>query len=327
MEDLICKYLTKFPDIPTLTLAKLLIKEHPKAFLSVEACRSAIRYRRGNIGERCRKNTAKTKKSTFRPNGTAGFKFEMPESIASPSKDFYMPEGDTLVMADIHIPYHDKRALQVAVDHGRRKKVNNILIAGDGMDFFSISRWDKNPEERNLPKELELCRHFVAYLRERFPEARIIYKIGNHEERWEHYLWAKAPELCGCAFTTFQSIMDFDRWGIETVNGKQKVKFGKHLTAIHGHEIPNGSTPVNFARTLQSKLGVCAIGGHRHTTSEHSHKNADGKYVTCWGLGCLCDMSPDYAIINSWNHGVAIVRLKNDDFEVKNSRIIDWKVR
>ena len=323
-EQVIAEALKEYPNTATMTLARLLYKEHPKLFTSLEACRSAIRYRRGNNGAKHR--NAATDKTHFRKNGEAGFKFEIPQSIANPLKTFQMPQGKTLLLADIHFPYHDDEALACALNHGDSIEPDTIYMNGDCMDFFSISRWDKNPEERNLPRELQLCRQFLAHLRERFPKARIIYKIGNHEERWEKYLWAKCPELCGCEFLSFEKILDFSKWGIEIVQGKQKAKWGTHLTAIHGHEIFGGFSPVNFARTLQTKMGVCTIGAHRHQTSEHGQKNADGDFVRCWGVGCLCDMHPDYATINGWNHGLAEIELYKNDFRVKNRLIMNGEV-
>jgi metallophosphoesterase superfamily enzyme len=325
MDKILAQYLSKYPNMPSMTMAKLAYKEHPAVFKSLEHTRSSIRYRRGNNGNSMRKILVD--KQFSRPNGKAGFRFEVPKSVASPNKNFIMPDGRTLVLADIHVPYHDEDALEVALKYGDKYKPTAILLNGDCMDFFAVSRWDKNPEERSLSQELQSFRQFLAHLRERYRKARIIMKVGNHEERWEKYLWAKAPELCGCEFISLSKILDLDKWGVDLVASKQKIKFGKHLTVIHGHEIPNGSTPVNFARTLQTKMAVCTIGAHRHTTSEHTQKNADGKYITCWGLGCLCDMTPDYAILNSWNHGFATVELKGNDFDVRNMRIINGEAK
>jgi predicted phosphodiesterase len=310
------RYLSKFPKSGSRTLTSLIYKEHPQTFKSWETCYNSVRYYRGEKGKSARECLAK--ESIMKTT-----KFDLPGSSAAPSLSFMMPEGKTLVMSDIHIPYHDETALNVALSYGDKYKPDTILLNGDCIDFFAVSRWEKNPEERNLAKEIQSFRQFIIHLRNRYKKSRIIMKMGNHEDRWANYLWSKAPELCGCDFVSLEAIFDLNKYGVETVKSKQKIKFGKHLTAIHGHEIPNGSTPVNFARTLQTKLGVCTIAGHRHTTSEHTQKNADGVNITCWGLGCLCDMAPDYAIINGWNHGFATVELNKNDFDVHNMRIIN----
>lgn len=317
--------LTKFPDTPTLTLAKKLYASHSEMFINLEACRSALRRLRGNIGNLNRKKLHD--KKHVRENGKAGFSMKLPDSIAKPLKDFKLPSGRTLIMSDIHVPYHDKAALETTLAYGDEYEPDNIILNGDITDFFSISRWDKNPIERDLARELMLARQFLAHLRERYPKTRIIYKLGNHEERWEHYMWHKAPEICGVAEFETRQLLEFSKWGVEEVKGKQRMKAGKSLTIIHGHEMFGSNAPVNFARTLQTNLGVCAIAGHRHQTSEHAFKTADDKNIMCWSLGCLCDMRPDYATLNKWNHGFATMELDRNDFFVDNKRIINGVVR
>ena len=319
-QQVINKALTKFADTPTLTIAKMLYKEHPSMFKSLEVCRSAVRYSRGNMGKVNRKQSSP---KHHREPEKAGFSMSPPKSIAKPFKNFKLPEGKSLVISDVHVPYHDDKALDVCLEYADKYEPDNIVMNGDILDFFSVSRWEKNPEERNLARELQLNRQFLAHLRERYPKSRIIYKMGNHEERWEKYMWTKAPEVCGVADFELYKLLDFAKWGIEEVKGKQKMKAGKNLTLIHGHELFGSNAPVNFARTLQTNLGVCTIAGHRHNTSEHSQKNADNKYVTCWSLGCLCDMAPEYAVINKWTHGFATMELSGNNFHVNNMRIVN----
>ena len=136
----------------------------------------------------------------------------------------------------------------------------------------------------------------------------------------------KAPEISGISDFQIYDLLDFAKYGIEEVGGKQKMKAGKNLTIIHGHEMFNSTAPVNFARTLQTNLGVCAIAGHRHQTSQHAFKTADDKHIHCWSLGCLCDMAPEYAVINRWNHGFATLELHGNTFQVNNLRIIEGNI-
>ena len=48
--------LTKYPNTPSLTLAKKIMTENPSMFTTVEAARSAIRYFRGAVGSKARKH-------------------------------------------------------------------------------------------------------------------------------------------------------------------------------------------------------------------------------------------------------------------------------
>lgn len=54
-----------------------------------------------------------------------------------------------------------------------------------------------------------------------------------------------------------------------------------------------------------------------------------GAEVFCWSTGCLCDLRPEYARINKWNHGFAAVTVHDDgSFDVSNQRVTaDGRVR
>jgi hypothetical protein len=53
-----------------------------------------------------------------------------------------------------------------------------------------------------------------------------------------------------------------------------------------------------------------------------------GRETTCWSTGCLCDLRPEYARINKFNHGFASVQVYGDgQFDVHNFRIANGRVR
>ena len=314
-----------YPDHSIRALASLVYNENPELFISYESARNAIRYRKGKLGAQARAD-AKTKHKDTMTTKQAERSMPMPKSKAKPRKPYKLPQGKTLILADVHVPYHDDKALDVALEFGDSYEPDNILLNGDQMDFFSISRWEKDPKLRNLSGELQAGRQFIQALRERYPNAQIIWKNGNHEERWEHYLWHKAPELCGSADFELERILRFSEYGVQFVHGRQIIRAGKNLTIIHGHEVMSAADPVNFARTLYTKMGVCTMGGHKHKTSEHSEKHGNDKFVTCWSIGTLQEMHPEYAVLNKWNHGIATVELDGNDFTVQNYRIINGKV-
>lgn len=321
--EIVDNYTKKHKDLPTLTLAKLIYKDYPKHFMSVESIRTMIRYRRGNCGE-MKKNKAKANyQETFRKNGVAGYK--IPTSDAKPVKDYKLKEGNWLLLSDIHIPYHNVEAIDIALDYADNNQVDHILLNGDTCDFYNVSAYNKDPDERNLSNELQKTRQFLSHLRERYPNADIIYKIGNHEDRWEKYLINKAPELLGISQFEMQHILNFDKYDVTLVKSMQKIKAGKHLTILHGHETRNSG--VYPARTLLTRTKVCSIAGHNHRTSTYGEKTSDDKYLYSWTLGCLCDMKPDYMPINQWNHGFGWLTLKGNDFTVKNLRIINGEIK
>ena len=315
-QDRIKKYIEKYPKHGNRTIAQLVIKEHPNLFATLESARSMVRRLRGNCGNEHRKYADPELK---KPNGKAG-EYKLPKSLNKKKSIVKIPDGTTLILSDVHVPYHDVDALECALAH--IENPTNILLNGDAIDFFAVSRWDKDPDARDLAGELQASRQFLMHLRERFPDANIYFKIGNHEERWETYLWRKAPEICGVPDFKLSKLLRFEELGIEEIGGRQLARAGG-LWILHGHEFPGAFDPVNFARTLQVKTGCCTIAGHKHKTSQHSVRRMNNDTVSCWSIGCLCDLDPDYMPVNQWNLGFAVVTHKGKKFSVDNYRIVD----
>lgn len=224
-----------------------------------------------------------------------------------------------LVLTDVHIPYHNKAALLTAINEGHRQGVNTILLGGDLADCHSLSMWTKDPRDRVFPSELEMVIDFLEMLRERFPKANIIYKLGNHEERWITYMRLKAKELLGLAQFDFESVYELKRLRIGMVDDKRPVQMGG-LSFLHGHEYPFAiSNPVNPARGLFLRCKAYAMCGHFHQPSHHTENTVKESSIATWSTGCLCDLHPEYRPLNNWQHGFAIVEVdKAGQFNVQN---------
>jgi hypothetical protein len=141
------------------------------------------------------------------------------------------------------------------------------------------------------------------------------------------YLMTKAPEIYDTEEFRLDILFKSAEKGFEYIAGKRVIEIGK-LRAIHGHEYGNGvNTPVNAARNLFLKSKSCTIEGHFHATSEHTETNIDGDVITCWSVGCLCGLHPEYRPLNKWNNGFChIDTWGNGQFNIDNLRIIKGKV-
>ena len=192
--EIISDYCAKFKDTPSRTLARTIYGKHGHLWEKVEDVYQSVRYRRGNHG-RAKRNHAGV--IAARPNGDCDFKWKFPTSSAEAWHPVRIDAGRTLILSDLHIPFHDTKAIQAAVEVGIKDEVDCITLNGDVCDFFSISRFDKNPTKSSLKKEIDLTRQFLGWLRDKFKKARIIYKFGNHDEWFDKYLWRKAPEMFG----------------------------------------------------------------------------------------------------------------------------------
>jgi predicted phosphodiesterase len=247
----------------------------------------------------------------------------MPESLAEPWEDFPLGNGiKVAVLSDIHIPYHSPIALSAAVAYCKKRKPDVLLINGDLADFYTISRHQKDPSKRDLEQEITLVREGLAWLRHEFGKrCRIVLKLGNHEERWQHWLWNAAPEISSSARMNVSEWIDAPKYGVEVVADQRPIMCGR-LTVMHGHELPRGAAAVNTARGVFLRAMSTMLVGHSHRTSQHSEPDWRHLETCCWSAGALCDLTPEYARIQKWNYGFAMVGVDDDGgFHVENLRM------
>ena len=323
--DIAREYRIKYGNnMPTLTLARIMYNENVQAFMSVDHARSTLRIIEGKSGNKMR-NQIKDK-SLFMTDERPKNYWKLPESEETKYEPFYIKEKKIAVLSDVHIPYHSITALSAALDFIQAEKPSAILLNGDILDFYQLSRFGKDPRKRSVAHELQAAREFLDVLAQF--GAKIYYKIGNHEERYQHYLMAKAPELLGVQQFELQHLLGLNDRGIDLIGDKRIIK-ANDLNIVHGHEFGQSIfSPVNVARGLFLRGKVSAMQGHNHSVSEHTESNMNGDIVTTWSLGCLCELNPAYLPINKSAHGLAIVDLSDNgkDFHVRNYRIYKGKI-
>jgi predicted phosphodiesterase len=322
--DVAIEYREKYGmKMPTLTLARIMYNENIELFKSVDSARSALRYIEGKVGNAQKKYLSNKDfmMNEERPKNP----WKLPESDESKYEPYILKAKKLAVLSDIHVPYHSISALECALDKIYEEKPDCILLNGDTVDFYGLSRFQKDPRKRSVAHELQALNEFLDVLKQF--EAKIIYKLGNHDERYEHYLMHKAPELLGIPEFKFENLLKAGERKMDVVGEKRIIKANK-LNIIHGHEYPSVFSPVNIARGLYMKGKVSAMQGHNHQTSEHTETDMNGEIVTTWSLGCLCELNPAYMPLNRWGHGMAMVDLdaNGKDFEVRNYRIYKGKI-
>lgn len=331
--QIIRDYLASNPSLPTRTIARHIFSKHKGIWSNAEAIRKSVSAFRGANGKKARRDSIVIAAPSPLSNWKQAIElnpFYCPPSDAVDWKPFVVPvakEDETMILSDIHLPYHDPVALKAAIKEGKRRGISRILLNGDTLDFYQLSRFGKDPRLRSFASEIEMAKTFLESLREQFPNAEIIWKHGNHEERFEHYLQNNAKELIGVDEFRFEVLMGFFDLGVKFVTDKRPIQLGKN-NILHGHEHAQGMIPsVNPARGLFLKAKTNAACGHHHQVSDHSEPNLKGEVIACWSTGCLCDLHPAYMPINKWSHGFAFQRTAPDgSFEFENRRIINGRL-
>lgn len=244
-------------------------------------------------------------------------------SCPLPSTRDYTPlvidsPGHVGFLTDTHIPWHDIKTIESWFQECKRRKVNTILLNGDILDCGGVSDHYREPNETRIEEEIEKGDQFIQWLRSSFPQARLIWREGNHEWRYPRYLANHAPELFGIKQLRIPALLNFDKHGVEWVDDCRTIFLGK-LPTLHGHEF-RGSGGVMPARWLYLRTNETAICGHFHRSSHHPEtRPLSGKVESCWVVGCACHLSPRWLTHNKWNHGYAHVEIFNGGgFEVTN---------
>lgn len=327
MKPIIVEFLRKHKDMPIRTAARQLYNLHPGVFSSMENLRTNINRVVGKNGKQSReyiKDLVRT------PEEGNLWKNYLPRPEASTFEIYKTPtlvDLRYLVIGDWHSPYHDYGAVGCIIQAAIDAKCNAIIALGDMADCYSISRFDRDPRNRNLQYEIDTLKGIFDTLRRAIKPIKFIWKLGNHEDRVEKYLFRKAKELVGLNVMKTRTLFDIDK-NIDIVTATNPIRH-KALTLIHGDEM--GATmvpPVNGARGLFLKANACVVGAHRHTTSEHTETTLRGETITCWSIGCGCDLHPQYAPLNKWNHGFGFLETsaKGEFWKFQNKRIVKGNV-
>lgn len=328
------EYCMKYVKVGTRSLSRVIYKYHSDIFKDEEHVRDYIRYIRGQCGKSHRKEIKDKsllemeKRST--KNGLEN-PYNLPESYEIKREPFIIPKANKniLVISDLHIPYHNIDAVTLALNYGKNEKVDTIIINGDLLDFYFISRFHKDPRKRSVKQEIDAARQFLQILRFHFKAANIYYLLGNHDVRYQMWLESKAVEMLGCEEFELGTILRLGELGIQIIDDKTLIKAGK-LIITHGHLIIRGVfAPVNAARGAYMRAKQSILIGHTHKISEHTETNMDQEITTTWSAGCLCELSPDYnPFANGYAHGFAHVKITDNEgnYSVKNLRIYNGKI-
>jgi len=166
--DIVIEYIQRFPKASTMAIARMVLEENKLYFDSVEQARGMVRAYRGELIKGSSQRTiVQTRTAEEKKNF---IKKKLPESDYQKCEPFIIPKGQNniLILSDIHLPYQDNKALDLAINYGIENKVNAVYLNGDTLDFYMASRFLKNPRLRDLAGELEMGREFLQLLQETF---------------------------------------------------------------------------------------------------------------------------------------------------------------
>jgi predicted phosphodiesterase len=262
------------------------------------------------------------------PKKVTPLPYEIPEGLDLGPEPIHI-EGDAkaLIISDVHIPYHVKSAVDVAIADGVKFGCTHVILNGDIMDCGAMSRYTKSWGDRiGWTTEKETAQAFFSALRKAFPKARIMWRPGNHERRLPAYLSNNVEALQNEPSLELRNLVGLSGYGIEWIEDNSQLSLGS-LHIRHGDEWRIGAGVVSPAKIANERARGNVIIGHFHRHSEHTPRSIDDSVTGGWSTGCLCNLRPSYMPENQWVHGYALVDIDGDGFDMLNRKIIHGRAR
>jgi len=312
-------------DMPTKTLAKIMYEENKAKFKDVERARYWLRYIEGKTG----KSNKATNKEEFVTEDRSKSPYTIPAPDSEDLKPYVLPLAfnNFIFASDFHVPNHRVEPIEAMVKYANENGIKQLIIGGDLLDNTPFTRWLADPiNPKDVPRWFDMAKELLRYFTQHFTE---IYWIeGNHDFWFKRYLMEKAPMLFHDTYFELAERLQLNDLGIKWVPQNYLVKAGK-LNIHHGHiTFRGGGSYANAARMLYMKTKSSMLCGHVHVESSHTEPDVDNKINTCFTVGSMCTLSPEYQPFGGKScHGFAHIMTNPDkSFSVKNYRIYEGKI-
>lgn len=216
-----------------------------------------------------------------------------------------------MVISDLHIPFIDFKAFDVMMSYAEDYEPNTLVIAGDLVDFYRLSKFDKDPTRKDSTQdEIDLAKEYLYEIRNRLPTTHIVLQKGNHESRIQTSLWQN-PEFHSLRAINLKKLLDLDNLNIEYMDGTYDywkesnchLKIGDMLV-MHGDNRLNGAklscntgySAWNTMKTMMSSVSM----GHNHRLALINMRTVSAELVGI-ETGCLCQVTGT----QNWQQGFA----------------------
>ncbi|KKN72934.1 hypothetical protein LCGC14_0406380 [marine sediment metagenome] len=209
------------------------------------------------------------------------------------------------IIGDTHNPYQDNKVLQLVEDLLVEVQPDYLIYGGDMCDFYQISKFDKDPKRVvDLQSDVNNTKAMFERHKKILPNTKKKLIAGNHEERWQKFLWTKAPELSSLTCLSITELFDLDAYEIDYIPYECGLMINDIFLVLHGDiaSIHSGYT----AKRMYEKHGGCGVCGHCHRGGSFYKRDRFGVWGW-WENFCLCSLYPDWIQNPNWVHGFSLV--------------------
>jgi len=224
-----------------------------------------------------------------------------------------------VVLPDMHVPFQDNKAIKLALKVVSYLKLDRIIQLGDFQDFYSISRFDKDPNRiDSMQEELDTGFEIWKKIKKAGKKAKLEYTEGNHEFRLRRYLW-RHPELHSLKALKLENVLRVKELGIKFYRTDDICYINRNLIVTHGAK-DDGCKLAQYsgysAKNTLERIGIPGISGHSHRLAAH-YKTDFNDTKEWYEAGCLCQLNPEYVKKPNWQQGFVVVRYTDRLFDVK----------
>ena len=239
-----------------------------------------------------------------------------------------------LILSDLHGPFLDSRCWKIVLNVIGDWKPDTIILNGDVADFSQISRHDRKIRfkggEYDVPwdlyEEIMFIRHQILDpLRKAAGKAKIIFRKGNHEQRWDDIAASNPGALEEMLVTArrlqsfeLPDILQFKKFVI-TYDPKPIMLLHDLFTVIHGVKTSKMAPRDNL------RLFGSGTSGHTHRLGVWTDV-MHGKLQGWFESGCLRNIDDvEYLPFGSapdWGNGFLTLYINKKRFFCNTHMII-----
>jgi len=221
-----------------------------------------------------------------------------------------------IILSDLHIPFHDVKLCDKVLEFMGKQNFDGIVINGDFLDLFSISRYASN-SLYDL-KDISLGREYhegnlILNKIDSVIEGEKVFIFGNHEARFAGLVKSFDNAKYGDALKSPTEALKLKErgWQVLEFADQDSLILGNIIEVLHGRYTNKYMTNKHLEH---SKYNI--IFGHSHTLQVFTF--ADGRVGISFGfLGDLNSNAFNYAYKQSrerWKQGFIVVTFQDGAF-------------
>jgi predicted phosphodiesterase len=185
------------------------------------------------------------------------------------------------IVGDLHMPYHNRRALRRIYEAIKNEKPTHIVQIGDLFDQYSFSRFSKKnitTSTKELRRARECSNRFWIECKKRSKSALCFQLFGNHDIRLTKRIAEKVPEAYELVKNKLNEIYTFK--GVRTIYDDTAELKIHGITFMHGYRSRAGDH--------MRYNGSNTVVGHSHTGST-IYEQRNGKIIWELNAGYCAD--------------------------------------